>query len=150
MFICVLKLFKQWAEVLYARHVEAQLAEADRTAGAAVQARGSRAAEVPADGSAHPGPCCLAACRGGDLRGVAVPRRQHPGPPGWSRAEGARTPMNEGLERMAQRAIADPQGRFTALAHQLTEVFLREICQGLNRKGASGVEPSPPVSWTTT
>lgn len=48
--------------------------------------------------------------------------------------------MSEGLERIAQRAKAEPKCRFTALAHHLTEDFLRETWQGLNRKGAPGVD----------
>lgn len=48
--------------------------------------------------------------------------------------------MSEGLERIAQRAKADPACRFTALAHHLTEDFLRDTWQRLNRKGAPGVD----------
>lgn len=55
--------------------------------------------------------------------------------------------MNEGLERIAQRAKADPQCRFTALAHHLTEDFLRETWQGLNRKGAPGVDRATAAEY---
>ena len=48
--------------------------------------------------------------------------------------------MNEGLERIAHRAKADPACRFGALAHHLTEDFLRDTWQRLNRKGAPGVD----------
>ena len=48
--------------------------------------------------------------------------------------------MTEVLERIAYRAKADPACRFTALAHHLTEDFLRDTWQRLNRKGAPGVD----------
>ncbi len=48
--------------------------------------------------------------------------------------------MNEGLERIAQRAKTDPACRFTALAHHLTEDLLRDTWQRMNRKGAAGVD----------
>lgn len=48
--------------------------------------------------------------------------------------------MNEGLERVAYRAKVDPACRCTALAHHLTEDFLRDTWQRLNRKGAPGVD----------
>ena len=48
--------------------------------------------------------------------------------------------MTEGLDRIAYRAKADPACRFTALAHHLTEDFLRDTWQRLNRKGAPGVD----------
>ena len=48
--------------------------------------------------------------------------------------------MSTELDRIAKRAQADPKLRFTALAHHLTEDFLRETWQGLNKRGASGVD----------
>lgn len=48
--------------------------------------------------------------------------------------------MSIGLERIAQRAKEEPNCRFTALAHHLTEEYFRETWQRLNRKGASGVD----------
>lgn len=48
--------------------------------------------------------------------------------------------MSPALERIAQLAQADPKLRFTALAHHLTEDFLRETWQGLNKRGAAGVD----------
>lgn len=48
--------------------------------------------------------------------------------------------MSTQLDRIAKRAQADPKLRFTALAHHLTEDFLRETWQGLNKRGASGVD----------
>jgi RNA-directed DNA polymerase len=48
--------------------------------------------------------------------------------------------VNEGLERIAQRAKAEPGCRFTALAHHLTEDFLRDTWHRLNRRGAAGVD----------
>ena len=48
--------------------------------------------------------------------------------------------MSEALDRVAQRAKADRTCRFTALAHYLTEDFLRDTWQRLNRKGAPGVD----------
>jgi RNA-directed DNA polymerase len=44
------------------------------------------------------------------------------------------------LERIAEKAKAEPKLCFTALAHHLTEEFLRETWQGLNKKGAAGVD----------
>ena len=44
------------------------------------------------------------------------------------------------LERLAQLAQADKKLRFTALAHHMTEGFLRETWQGLNKRGAAGVD----------
>jgi group II intron reverse transcriptase/maturase len=44
------------------------------------------------------------------------------------------------LERIGQLAQADPKLRFTALAHHLDEEFLRETWQGLNKRGAAGVD----------
>jgi RNA-directed DNA polymerase len=44
------------------------------------------------------------------------------------------------LERIAQRAEEDRKARFTALAHHLTEDFLRETWRGLNKRGAPGVD----------
>ncbi|HVA89725.1 MAG TPA: reverse transcriptase domain-containing protein, partial [Chloroflexota bacterium] len=48
--------------------------------------------------------------------------------------------MSPELERIAQRAKAEPKLRFTALAHHLTEDLLRETWQGLNKRGAAGVD----------
>jgi RNA-directed DNA polymerase len=48
--------------------------------------------------------------------------------------------MSPELDRIASRAKADRKMRFTALAHHLTEEFLRETWQGLNKRGASGVD----------
>ena len=48
--------------------------------------------------------------------------------------------MSEGLERIALRAKAEPECRFTALAHHLSEDFLRETWHRLNRRGAAGVD----------
>ena len=48
--------------------------------------------------------------------------------------------MSTGLERIAKLAKADPQLRFTALAHHLTEDFLREAWRGLNKRGAAGID----------
>jgi len=48
--------------------------------------------------------------------------------------------MHEALERIAHRAKLDPACRFGALAHHLTEDFLRDTWQRLNRKGAPGVD----------
>lgn len=44
------------------------------------------------------------------------------------------------LERIGQLAQADPKLRFTALAHHINEEFLRETWQGLNKRGADGVD----------
>lgn len=55
--------------------------------------------------------------------------------------------MNEGLERIAQRAKVDRKCRFTALAHHLTEDFLRETWQRLNRKGAPGVDRATAAEY---
>jgi RNA-directed DNA polymerase len=48
--------------------------------------------------------------------------------------------MSPELDRIAERAKANPKLRFTALAHHLTEDFLRETWHGLNKRGASGVD----------
>lgn len=48
--------------------------------------------------------------------------------------------MSPQLERIAEKAKAEPDLRFTALAHHLSEDFLRETWQGLNKRGASGVD----------
>ena len=48
--------------------------------------------------------------------------------------------MSPELERIGQLAQADPKLRFTALAHHLDEEFLRETWQGLNKRGAAGVD----------
>ena len=48
--------------------------------------------------------------------------------------------MSPELERIALRAQAEPEVRFTALAHHLTVGFLGETWQGLNKQGAAGVD----------
>ena len=48
--------------------------------------------------------------------------------------------MSPELERIGQRAKTDRKLRFTALAHHLDEEFLRETWQGLNKRGAAGVD----------
>ena len=48
--------------------------------------------------------------------------------------------MSPVLERIALLAAADSELRFTALAHHITEEFLRETWQGLNKRGAPGVD----------
>lgn len=48
--------------------------------------------------------------------------------------------MSPELDRIATRAQAEPQRRFTALAHHLTEDFLRETWQDLNKRGVAGVD----------
>ncbi len=48
--------------------------------------------------------------------------------------------MSPELERIAHRAQADRNLRFTALAHHVTEDFLRETWSGLNKRGAPGVD----------
>ncbi len=48
--------------------------------------------------------------------------------------------MSPELERIGQRAKADKGLRFTALAHHLDEEFLNETWQGLNKRGAAGVD----------
>ncbi len=48
--------------------------------------------------------------------------------------------MNEGLERIALRAKSEPTCRFTALAHHLSEDFLRDTWRRLNHRGAAGVD----------
>ena len=48
--------------------------------------------------------------------------------------------MSPELERIGQRAQADPKLCFTALAHHLNEEFLRETWQELNKRGAAGVD----------
>ena len=48
--------------------------------------------------------------------------------------------MSPELERITQRAQAEPRLRFTALAHHLSEEFLRDTWYGLNRRGAAGVD----------
>lgn len=48
--------------------------------------------------------------------------------------------MYAGLERIAQRARENRQERFTALAHHLTEDFLKETFQQMNQHGAPGVD----------
>lgn len=48
--------------------------------------------------------------------------------------------MSPALERIASLATADSELRFTALAHHVTEEFLRDTWQGLNQRGAPGVD----------
>ncbi len=48
--------------------------------------------------------------------------------------------MSAGLERIARRAKEDRQERFTALAHHLTEEFLKETFHRMNQHGAPGVD----------
>ncbi len=45
-----------------------------------------------------------------------------------------------GRERIAAKARTAPRERFTALAHHLTEEFLRETFSLMNRRGAPGVD----------
>ena len=48
--------------------------------------------------------------------------------------------MSPELARITQRAQAEPHRRFTALAHHLSEEFLRDTWQRLNRRGVPGVD----------
>lgn len=48
--------------------------------------------------------------------------------------------MSAGLERIAERAKANRQERFTALAHHLTEDLLKETFHRMNQHGAPGVD----------
>ena len=48
--------------------------------------------------------------------------------------------MSAGLERIAQKAQASPRERFTALAHHLTEDFLKETFLRMNPHGAPGID----------
>ncbi len=48
--------------------------------------------------------------------------------------------MSPELDRIAERARKEPKARFTALSHHLSEDFLRETWQGLNKRGAAGVD----------
>ena len=48
--------------------------------------------------------------------------------------------MSPELERSAEPAQATPKLRFTALSHHLDEGVLRETWQGLNKRGAAGVD----------
>ncbi|MFP5226200.1 MAG: reverse transcriptase domain-containing protein [Acidobacteriota bacterium] len=48
--------------------------------------------------------------------------------------------MSPGLERIGQMAKAEPELRFTALAHHINAEFLRETWAGLNKRGAAGVD----------
>ena len=48
--------------------------------------------------------------------------------------------MYAGLERIAQRAKENRQERFTALAHHLTEDFLKDTFHQMNQHGAPGVD----------
>ncbi len=48
--------------------------------------------------------------------------------------------MSPELERIGQLAKADPGLRFTALAHHIDEEFLHETWEGLNKRGAAGVD----------
>jgi group II intron reverse transcriptase/maturase len=51
------------------------------------------------------------------------------------------------LERITQRAAAEPHQRFTALAHHLSEDFLAETWHRLNRRGAPGVDHQTPAAY---
>ncbi len=51
--------------------------------------------------------------------------------------------MSPELERIGQLAKADPGLRFTALAHHIDEEFLHETWEGLNKRGAAGVDGVP-------
>lgn len=44
------------------------------------------------------------------------------------------------LSRIAERVKIDPTTRFTALAHVLTPVFLKETWKGINTQGAPGID----------
>lgn len=48
--------------------------------------------------------------------------------------------MSPELERIGQLAKGDPGLRFTALAHHIDEEFLHETWEGLNKRGAAGVD----------
>ena len=48
--------------------------------------------------------------------------------------------MSPEVERIGRLAQTDPKLRFTALAHHLDEEFLRETWEGLNKRGAAGVD----------
>ena len=48
--------------------------------------------------------------------------------------------MSRGLERLTQRAQAEPPTRFTALAHHRSAAFLRDSWQQRNRRGAPGMD----------
>ena len=55
--------------------------------------------------------------------------------------------MSPELERITQRAQAEPHARFTALAHHLSEEFLRDTWQRLNRRGATGVDGQTAAAY---
>lgn len=55
--------------------------------------------------------------------------------------------MSPELERITQRAQAEPQARFTALAHHLSEEFLRDTWHRLNHRGAPGVDQQTVAAY---
>ena len=67
------------------------------------------------------------------VRGFGGPVAQIP-----SRRGGSGT--YAGLESIARKAKEAPRERFTALAHHLTEEFLKETYVQMNRRGAAGVD----------
>jgi len=62
--------------------------------------------------------------------------------PGWGNIPRTqrRIRVNTKLDRIAEKAKADPKCRFTSLAHLLTPDFLMETWKGMNHKGASGID----------
>lgn len=48
--------------------------------------------------------------------------------------------MTTHLDKIAMKAKADPRARFTSLAHLLTPQFLMETWEGLNPRGAPGID----------
>ena len=55
--------------------------------------------------------------------------------------------MSPHLERITQRAAAAPHLRFTALAHHLSEDFLADTWQRMNRRGAPGVDHQTAAAY---
>ncbi|NMP25180.1 reverse transcriptase domain-containing protein, partial [Sulfobacillus harzensis] len=55
--------------------------------------------------------------------------------------------MSPHLERITQRAAAAPHLRFTALAHHLSEDFLADTWQRMNRRGAPGVDHQTTAAY---
>ena len=55
-------------------------------------------------------------------------------------SHGGGSQLSAGLERIAQKAQASPRERFTALAHHLTEDFLKETFLRMNPHGAPGID----------
>ena len=51
------------------------------------------------------------------------------------------------LERITQRAAVAPHLRFTALAHHLSEDFLADTWQRMNRRGAPGVDHQATAAY---